>query len=94
MAVAVLYSALILAACTTGRAPVSSMPILNDDLDGESLHMALRRSVSYLEKLPPDRIVGEQPRLFTAGEVFEIVVRDEDLAKGMAQLHGEFFAKG
>ena len=77
MLVAVLYSALILAACTTGRAPVSTMPMLNDDLDGESLHMALRRSVSYLEKLPPDRIVGEQPRLFTAGEVLDSLLAFE-----------------
>src|SRR5215467_8750029 len=77
MLVAILYSALILAACTTGRAPVSTMPMLNDDLDGESLHMALRRSVSYLEKLPPDRIVGEQPRLFTAGEVLDSLLAFE-----------------
>src|SRR5215510_11789554 len=71
MLVALVYTALILAACTTGRAPVSTMPVLTDDLDRESLHTALRRSISYLEKLPPDRIVGEQPRLFTAGEVLD-----------------------
>src|SRR5262244_85328 len=55
MLVAVLYSALILAACTTGQAPVSTMPMLNDDLDGESLHMALRRiglSESNLDSSP------------------------------------------
>jgi len=53
------------------------MPSLTDDLDRESLHMALRRSVSYLEKLPPDRIVGEQPRRFTAGEVLDSLLAFE-----------------
>ncbi len=77
MAVALVYSALILAACTTGRAPVSTMPVLTDDLDRESLHTALRRSVSYLEKLPSDRIVGEQPRRFTAGEVLDSLLAFE-----------------
>ena len=53
------------------------MPALTDDLDRESLHTALRRSVSYLEKLPPDRIVGEQPRRFTAGEVLDSLLAFE-----------------
>ena len=53
------------------------MPVLTDDLDRESLHTALRRSVSYLEKLPPDRIVGEQPRRFTAGEVLDSLLAFE-----------------
>ena len=42
---------------------------LSDDLDRESLRIAVQHSISYLEKLPPDRIVGEQPRPFTAKEV-------------------------
>jgi membrane-bound lytic murein transglycosylase A len=74
-----LYFALASAACTTGRAPVSAMPRLTDDLDRESLHTALRRSVSYLEKLPPDRIVGEQPRPFTAREVLDSLLAFEKL---------------
>jgi membrane-bound lytic murein transglycosylase A len=75
--IVVLYFALALAACSTARAPVSAMPALTDDLDRESLHTALRRSVSYLEKLPPDRIVGEQPRRFTAGEVLDSLLAFE-----------------
>ena len=55
------------------------MPDLTDDLDGESLRTALRRSVSYLEKLPPERIVGEQPRQFTAREVLESLLAFEQL---------------
>jgi membrane-bound lytic murein transglycosylase A len=53
------------------------MPMLADDLDRESLHTALRRSVAYLEKLPPDRIVGEQPRRLTAGEVLDSLLAFE-----------------
>jgi len=53
------------------------MPVLTDDLDRESLHTALRRSVSYLEKLPPDRIIGEQPRRFTAREVLDALLAFE-----------------
>ena len=75
----VLYFALASAACTTGRAPVSTRPALTDDLDRESLHTALRRSVSYLEKLPPDRIVGEQPRPVTAREVLDSLLAFEKL---------------
>jgi membrane-bound lytic murein transglycosylase A len=73
----VLSLALASAACTIGRTPVSTMPALTDDLDRESLHTALRRSVSYLEKLPPDRIVGEHPRRFTAGEVLDSLLAFE-----------------
>jgi membrane-bound lytic murein transglycosylase A len=69
--------ALASAACTTGRVPVSPMPALTDDLDRQSLYTALRRSVSYLEKLPPDRVVGEKPRRFTAGEVLESLLAFE-----------------
>jgi membrane-bound lytic murein transglycosylase A len=53
------------------------MPALTDDLDRESLRTAIRRSVSYLEKLPPDRIVGEHPRRFAAGEVLESLLAFE-----------------
>jgi len=65
------------AACVNRQLPVSVTPALTDDLDGESLRTALRRSVSYLEKLPPERIVGEQPRRFTAGEVLDSLLAFE-----------------
>ena len=50
---------------------VASTPPITDDLDRESLRMAISRSVSYLRKLPPDRIVGEQPRQSTARQVLD-----------------------
>jgi membrane-bound lytic murein transglycosylase A len=51
--------------------PPAALPILADDLDPDSLGVAIQRSISYLEKLPPDRIIGEQPRRFTAKELLE-----------------------
>jgi membrane-bound lytic murein transglycosylase A len=45
------------------------LPIIADDLDRESLRMAIAQSVAYLAKLPPEFIVGNAPRRFTAAEV-------------------------
>jgi membrane-bound lytic murein transglycosylase A len=71
MAIEVLLMLLFSGAMVHAEPPVSTPPTVTDDLDRESLRTALRRSVSYLEKLPPDRIVGEQPRRFTAREVLD-----------------------
>jgi membrane-bound lytic murein transglycosylase A len=46
-------------------------PVITDDLDPESLRAAIRQSRAYLRKLPPDRIVGEQPRRLTAKDVLD-----------------------
>ena len=53
--------------------------VISDDLDRESLRVAIRHSVSYLEKLPPDRVVGEQPRRFTAREILDTLLAFEKL---------------
>ena len=50
---------------------VASAPPITDDLDRESLRLAINRSVSYLRKLPSDRLVGDQPRQFTAKQVLD-----------------------
>ena len=42
---------------------------MSDDLDVASLRAAIGQSLAYLQKLPPERIVGEQPRPFTAREI-------------------------
>jgi membrane-bound lytic murein transglycosylase A len=42
---------------------------LNDDLDLAALRVAIGHSLAYLQKLPPERVVGVQPRLFTASEL-------------------------
>jgi membrane-bound lytic murein transglycosylase A len=64
-----LLLALFLSSCAL---PLSSTRLdVNDDLDAESLRLAIRRSMDYLEKLPPERVVGVQPRAITAGEVIE-----------------------
>lgn len=38
-------------------------------MDADSLREAVRYSLDYLQKLPPDRVVGEQPRRYTAREI-------------------------
>jgi membrane-bound lytic murein transglycosylase A len=75
----VLFLGFVFAGCIKGPPPVSVGLALTDDLDQESLRTALGRSISYLEKLPPERIVGEQPRRFTAREVLESLLAFEQL---------------
>lgn len=53
----------------SGRAGETGFPALQDDLDADSLRHAIQRSLQYLDKLPPDRVVGEWPRKVTAAEV-------------------------
>ena len=65
---------LIVAASLHGQPLPSQPPLIADDLDRESLRSAIRHSVSYLEKLPPDRVVGEQPRRFTAREILDTLL--------------------
>jgi membrane-bound lytic murein transglycosylase A len=48
-----------------------SFPLFQDDLDQDSLHRAIHRSLEYLQRLPPDRPVGEWPGKITAKEVKE-----------------------
>jgi membrane-bound lytic murein transglycosylase A len=53
-----------------GQVVASTLPI-TDDLDRESLRLAIERSITYLRKLPADRIVGEQPRQVSAGQILD-----------------------
>jgi membrane-bound lytic murein transglycosylase A len=68
MALVVLFRPLSIADAQQSMIPT---PAGWDDLKRESLQTAIKRSIDYLEKLPPDRIVGEQPRLFTAKEILD-----------------------
>jgi membrane-bound lytic murein transglycosylase A len=52
---------------------------LRDDRDLDSLRAAIVESKSYLAKLPPDRVVGEQPRRLTANEVLASLLAFEQL---------------
>ena len=70
---------LIVAASLHGQPLPSRPPLIADDLDRESLRSAIRHSVSYLEKLPPDRVVGEQPQRFTAREILDTLMVFEKL---------------
>jgi membrane-bound lytic murein transglycosylase A len=48
-----------------------STPPISDDLDPESLRTAIHHSIAFLQKLPPDRVVGEQPRRLTAKDILD-----------------------
>lgn len=76
--IAVLIVPLFAAACLYPWLP-PRVPRIADDLDLESLRAAIRQSVSYLKKLPADRVVGEQPRLFTAAEVLRSLLAFDEI---------------
>ena len=56
-----------------------AVPTISDDLDVESLRSALHNSLDYLNRLPPDRVVGEIPRRLTAGEITKSLLVFEKL---------------
>jgi membrane-bound lytic murein transglycosylase A len=57
-----------------------SSPAISDDSDPESLRVAIQRSIAFLQKLPPDRVVGVHPRRSTAKEILDsLIVFDKAL---------------
>jgi membrane-bound lytic murein transglycosylase A len=54
-------------------------PAISDDLDVDSLRAAIQYSIDYLQKLPPERLVGEAPRPFTAKQVLVSLTAFEQL---------------
>ena len=68
--------AMAMAMAVVGCALPVTMPVpaLRDDLDVGSLRLAIGHSMSYLEKLPPERIVGAQPRPFTARQLLDSLI--------------------
>jgi peptidoglycan lytic transglycosylase A len=67
-------AAALFAGCTLTPAPPSdqsAIAVVIDDLDRDSLRAALRYSIDYLQKLPPERIIGAEPQSFTAGEILD-----------------------
>jgi membrane-bound lytic murein transglycosylase A len=71
LAAACLCVLLVCAGCAVTRPLEPTAAVLADDLDRESLRNAIHRSIAYLEKLPPERIVGVEPRRFTARQVLD-----------------------
>jgi membrane-bound lytic murein transglycosylase A len=64
----------VLLACLNGHAAENDRSFFEDDLSKESLRLAIQRSLDFLGKLPPDRVVADQPRSFTAKEIKESLV--------------------
>lgn len=62
----------LLSSCAVPLTPVRPAPwFISDDLDADSLRAAIRHSLAYLHKLPPERVVGEQPRRLTAKDIVD-----------------------
>jgi membrane-bound lytic murein transglycosylase A len=61
--------------------PARALPVIGDDLDRESLRDAISQSMAYLAKLPSDRVVGNEPRRFTAREVIATLQAFEEILK-------------
>ena len=66
--------ALTLAGCAVPITIPVPLATMSDDLDVDSLHLAIGQSLFYLQKLPAERIVGEQPRPFTRREIQESLI--------------------
>ena len=62
-----------------GQTREPAAPVIADDFDRESLRRAVRQSVLYLSKLPPDRVMGEQPRRVTCAAVLNSLLEFERL---------------
>lgn len=58
-----------------------ALPVIADDLDRESLRDAISQSMAYVGKLPSDRVVGNEPRRFTAREVIATLQAFEEILK-------------
>ena len=79
-----ILAATVFSGCAISRAPIQISAELEsgasiDDLDPQSLRAAIRQSLVYLQKLPPDRVVGEKPRRFTVKDVSESLLAFEKL---------------
>jgi membrane-bound lytic murein transglycosylase A len=59
--------------------PALVTELISDDLEPESLRAAIRQSKAYLSRLPRDRVVGQEPRVLTAGEVLDALLAFEPL---------------
>ena len=79
-----ILAAAIFFACAVPRPEIPVRPALEsealiDDLGPDSLRAAIGQSLAYVEKLPPDRILGEAPRPFTVHEVRESLLAFDKL---------------
>lgn len=75
---------LILCGCAPRLKTAPSLPPFNlesfrDDLDAESLRKAITQSRAYLSKLPPERVISEQPGRWTAGQALAALAALEPL---------------
>src|SRR5262245_3786841 len=79
LCLALVFAGITILTSAVGAGWSQSSPALTDDLDVESLRLAIGRSIAYLQKLSPDRVVGEQPRRLTVSDVREGLIAFEKL---------------
>jgi len=76
-------AATVLWGCAVSRVPFRAKAELDsgvrDDLDPQSLRAAIRQSLNYLQQLPPDHVVGVEPRRFTVSDVRDSLLAFEKL---------------
>ncbi len=76
-------AAAVLWGCAVSRVPSPAKAELDsgvsDDLDPQSLRAAIHQSLNYLQQLPPDRVVGVEPRRFTVSDVRDSLLAFERL---------------
>ena len=69
--------------CAVSRVPFRAKAELDsgagDDLDPQSLRAAIHQSLNYLQQLPPDRVVGVEPRRFAVSDVRDSLLAFEKL---------------
>lgn len=82
-----LLLAFALAGCALPGRVAPPLTVARDDLDVASLRLAIGQSLSYLRKLPPERIVGERPRPFTAAELIDSLASFDALLGGWSCRH-------
>ena len=70
---------LLFSGCRTISQLDEDVQLFRDDLDRESLHRAINQSLKFLDKIPPDRPVGEWPKRLTAREIKESLLSFVDL---------------
>jgi membrane-bound lytic murein transglycosylase A len=59
--------------------PALVRDLVSDDLEPESLRAAIAQSRVYLSRLPRETVVGQQPRILTAGEVLDVLLAFEPM---------------
>ncbi len=80
LSIIVFLCLLLLSSCSSlGPTGGIDLDLMQDDLDQESIRRAIHQSLKFLDRVPEDRLVGEWPRKFTAGDVKKSLIAFMDI---------------